>query len=350
MLANRAKASGQALVAVALAFLLGASGCSYLGFTIEKKRLRSEAKHDPSLGLARESAPEDCFQLVGRVTRPAGWTSPLFVAAIAREGEKRELVASREILPESSFYTLLVPSGSYDLLLFADRDGNGLYETGEVAGGTPPESPVEVGLSKASDGFLVDGPGLTAGSGGARETAVPVRVKRTPRSNIVGSLDDEMFDPKWGEEGMYRPTRLLAATQGLFFGLEPFDRDKVTVLFVHGIAGTPRDFKRLASGLDRSRFQPWFFYYPSGMPLDKLGAFLARAIGILGGDPAFDVRQLVVVAHSMGGLVSRRALNEVCAGGRPGYLKGYVSFSSPYGGMDSAASGVKTAPEVVPSW
>jgi pimeloyl-ACP methyl ester carboxylesterase len=347
---TRLRLVGRRPAAAALALLLGASGCTYLGFTVEKKRLRSETKHDPSLGLAREAAPEDCYQLVGRVTRPVGWSAPLLVAAIGREGERRELVASREVLPETGYYTLLLPSGLYDLVLLADRDGNGFYESGEVAGGTPPGSPVEASGSKSADGFVVDGPGLTAAGEGGGEASVPLRIRRTPRSNVVRSLDDEMFDPKWGEEGMYRPTRLLAATQGLFFGLEPFDRSKTVVLFVHGINGTPRDFKALAGGLDRSRFQPWFFYYPSGMPLDKLGAFLARGIRIIGSDPELGVAQLVVVAHSMGGLVSRRALNELCAEGRPAFLKGYVSFSSPYGGTDSAARGVREAPEVVPSW
>lgn len=330
--------------------LAGASGCSYLGWTVEKRKLRSEARHDPSLGLARESAPEDCFQLTGSVRRPEGSNVPLLVAAIGREGEKRELVASREILPAAPVYTLLLPSGTYDLVLLADRDGNGFYESSEVAGATPPGAPVEVGESRASDGFLVDGPELAAGEPAPARGRVPLRIRRTPRSNLVASLDDAIFDPKWGEEGMYRPTRLLAATQGFVFGLEPFDREKATVLFVHGIAGTPRDFRTLVAGIDRSRHQPLFFYYPSGMPLDKSGALLARLLAVLGTDPAFEATRVVVVAHSMGGLVARRAINEVCAGGRPPYLAGFVAFSSPWGGMDSAASGVRNAPEVVPAW
>ena len=340
----------RASASLSLGLLLGSAGCTYLGWTVEKKHLRREARNDPGLGLAREAAPENCFQLVGRVTRPAGWTAPLLVAAVAREAKGPELVASREILSEAGYYTLLLPAGTYDLFLLADRDGNGVYESAEAAGRTPVESPVEVGLSASKDGFLLDGPELPVAAGPVQEPSLSLRITRTPRSNVVASLDDPMCDPKRGEVGMYRPTRLLAATQGLVFGLGDFQPGKTMVLFVHGIDGTPRDFKVLAAGLDTSRYQPWFFYYPSGMPLDKLGMILARVIQAFGTDLSFDVPRLVVVAHSMGGLVSRRALNDLCANGRPGFLLGYVSFSSPYGGTGSAAKGVRQAPEVVPAW
>ena len=53
-----------------------------------------------------------------------------------------------------------------------------------------------------------------------------------------------------------------------------FDPDKIPVLFVHGIGGTPLDWKYLAKGLDRHRFQPWFYYYPSGLRLNLVSGLL----------------------------------------------------------------------------
>ena len=52
----------------------------------------------------------------------------------------------------------------------------------------------------------------------------------------------------------------------------------------------------------------------------------------------------------MGGLVGRRALNELCKSGKPTYLRLYASFDTPYGGVESAAGAVKRGTELIPSW
>jgi len=57
-----------------------------------------------------------------------------------------------------------------------------------------------------------------------------------------------------------------------------------------------------------------------------------------------------VVAHSMGGLVARAALQRLSAPHGPSYLKMYVSLATPYGGHDAAGAAEKHAPELVPSW
>jgi len=335
-----------------LAALLTASGCAYLEFATEKRAQRAELKRgrDNVLDLAREVAPESCFQLFGRVAAGEKRSEPLLVAAIDRRGSNHEVVASREVPPENEFYVLLLPGGQYDLLVFADLDRNGRFETAELVGRTPQPSPVEVGTGIAEDGFVATGPDLSVAVDAPQSSEQHISIKRSNVRNLVESLDDPLFDAKFGEEGMYRPTRLLARTQGFVFGLEPFDPGKTTVLFVHGITATPRDFKTLVAGLDRTRFQPWFFYYPSGLPLDKTGGLLAKVVGIFAKDRAFGAGRVAIVAHSMGGLVARRALDDLTKEGRPSYLVGYLSLASPYGGLDSAAAGVKHAPEVVPAW
>ena len=71
----------------------------------------------------------------------------------------------------------------------------------------------------------------------------------------------------------------MAHTQQYIFSFETVNERKTHVIFVHGSSGgTPRDFKFLVEGLDRERYQPWFYFYPSGMPLKKLGANLANII------------------------------------------------------------------------
>jgi pimeloyl-ACP methyl ester carboxylesterase len=177
---------------------------------------------------------------------------------------------------------------------------------------------------------------------------VPIEV--AVNDQVVSSLDDDFFDPGYGVMGLYNASNFLEHTQGYFFGLEPLDEEKTQVLFVHGAGGTPRDWKFLVDGMDRERFQPWFFYYPSGLPLDRTGAILAQLIERLADTPRFKLKHLVVVAHSMGGLVARSALNRLSAQRRPPYLEMYVSLSTPYGGHDAAQAGVERAPEAIPSW
>jgi triacylglycerol esterase/lipase EstA (alpha/beta hydrolase family) len=198
--------------------------------------------------------------------------------------------------------------------------------------------------------MIVGGPSLALDFSKPGKTDFRVQVRVRPTSYLYASLDDEFFDHRFGAEGLYNPTALIAHTQGFFFGLEEFDGSKTTVLFVHGISGTPRDWKFMVEGLDRSRYQPFFFYYPSGLPLDKLGALLANVIENLEADAKTSGRKIVLAAHSLGGLVALSAIDKLGEKGSSSSLAMYVSFSTPYGGVDSARIGVEKAPFVIPAW
>jgi pimeloyl-ACP methyl ester carboxylesterase len=64
----------------------------------------------------------------------------------------------------------------------------------------------------------------------------------------------------------------------------------------------------------------------------------------------YDFDELHVVAHSMGGLVSRGAINLCVQNRNCDYLASYTTISTPWNGVDSASNGVKWAPTVVPVW
>jgi pimeloyl-ACP methyl ester carboxylesterase len=198
--------------------------------------------------------------------------------------------------------------------------------------------------------LAVPGPAFTLDLSRPATTGLPVKVKVREQGYAYDSLDDEFFDPKYGAMGLYAPMDFIAHTQRYVFSLEKIHPGKTMVFFVHGVQGTPRDFKYLVDGLDKSRYQPWFYFYPSGMPLQKLGSLLAGIIRYLTAAEYFQVQRIIVVAHSMGGLVALSGLNQLCSNGAPPYLKGYVSFDSPYGGVEDAKKGVEKAPAVVPSW
>lgn len=164
----------------------------------------------------------------------------------------------------------------------------------------------------------------------------------------VSSLADPLFSNRQGRKGLWEPFAFWEdGGAGLHF-LQPYDPDKIPVLFVHGINGSPQDFATLISRLDESRYQPWVVSYPSGMRLSWLARGMFQFVEVLHRQYQFD--ELHVIAHSMGGLVSRGSLNLCVANGTCSYLRSYTTLSTPWNGVASAESGVKWSPTVVPVW
>lgn len=328
------------------------SGCGaatdYLAFMGRHKSLESSFQSHPSLEARRELYPEDCFYLSGRILMNRPYNGPVLIVAVSDRYAQREIVATRILRSPATFYSLFLPEGEYDLLAFVDLNNNNYFESQEMIGWTPVGKRAAVNRSLTIDGITVLGPEVKLDFNVTKKAEIPVNTKVTVNSYKYTSLDDDFFDSRYGTMGVYRPTQLLTHTQGSIFSLEEYDAKKTVVLFVHGMEGTPQDWKYMVDGLDRSRFQAWFYYYPSGLPLAQLESHLANSI--IERNTRHTINQLVIVAHSMGGLVARSAIDTLSKRDKPSYLKMYISMSSPYGGVEDANSGLKSAPVVVPSW
>ena len=59
---------------------------------------------------------------------------------------------------------------------------------------------------------------------------------------------------------------------------------------------------------------------------------------------------MVIAAYSQGGLVVREALNICGIQGQENVPQLFISFCTPYGGVDMAATAVAHSPVIVPSW
>jgi len=160
-------------------------------------------------------------------------------------------------------------------------------------------------------------------------------------------LADARFSSSIAEDGLWRPFDFLLKRQGGLYFLQPYDGALIPVLFVHGINGSPADFRFLIENLDRKRFQPWVYYYPSGAHLPTVADHLAQSVRKLQLQYGFD--SFIVVAHSMGGLVSRGFIQRYRQGGRA-EIPLFVSIATPWDGHKAAATGVKRAPAVVRVW
>jgi pimeloyl-ACP methyl ester carboxylesterase len=162
----------------------------------------------------------------------------------------------------------------------------------------------------------------------------------------ISNLTDPRFDAAIAEDGLWRPFDFLfKGHPGVYF-LGAYESGKVPVLFVHGINGTPQNFRTLIERLDRSRFQPWVYYYPSGASLDRVADHLAQTMRKL--QLQYGFTSFAVVAHSMGGLVSRGFLLRYREGGRAA-VPLFVSIATPWDGHKAAEYGTK-APVVVRVW
>ena len=113
--------------------------------------------------------------------------------------------------------------------------------------------------------------------------------------------------------GLLRPDK-SAAISGLYM-LEPFDPYKIPVVMVHGLWSSPLTWTEMFNDLRsdkriRDHYQFWFYLYPTGQPFwnsaEQMRTDLAYVRGQL--DPnrrLAGMDQMVLVGHSMGGLVSK---------------------------------------------
>jgi pimeloyl-ACP methyl ester carboxylesterase len=102
--------------------------------------------------------------------------------------------------------------------------------------------------------------------------------------------------------------------QGLYM-LEPFDPEKMPVVLVHGLWSSPITWMEMYNDLHsdplvRQHYQFWFYMYPTGQPfwvsatqMREDLAVMRRTLDPSRAHPALD--QMVLVGHSMGGLVSK---------------------------------------------
>ena len=114
-------------------------------------------------------------------------------------------------------------------------------------------------------------------------------------------------------EGLLIPN--LVEVKSQIYINEPYRPGKIPVVFIHGLWSSPRTWTDMNNSLlndpeIRANYQFFFALYPTGEPVLESARILREKIQELRevfdpgkSDPAWD--QMVVVCHSMGGIVSR---------------------------------------------
>jgi pimeloyl-ACP methyl ester carboxylesterase len=120
------------------------------------------------------------------------------------------------------------------------------------------------------------------------------------------------------------------------------------VLFVYGIGGSSQDWKTIFDKINRTKYQLWFYQYPTGFHLDKSANALANSLILL--KQRYGFEHIDVVAHSMGGLVARGAIQRAANLAKTNFVSHFISISTPWDGHEAAKMGVKHMNYPVPSW
>jgi pimeloyl-ACP methyl ester carboxylesterase len=273
------------------------------------------------------------------------------IVVLAYAGEPPDIqVGDTIVLPAPGSYFLLVPVGTFRVVAFEDCNGNRIPDPEERTAILGNGEPIEVKGGQATRGLDLTltqqpPPGLGITSPVATDAVVGVDSIPRPQLGEIVTLDDPRFTDQAATTGLWRPVEfLLDVGAGIYF-LEPYDEERVPVIFVHGALGHPGIWRFLIEQLDRKRFQPWLVYYPTAARLEIIAAAIAQWLRVLAVE--HQVGTEVVVAHSMGGLVAREVINHLGNSVGPITL---VTISTPWLGHAAAAKGVQQAPVVAPSW
>ena len=96
--------------------------------------------------------------------------------------------------------------------------------------------------------------------------------------------------------------------------LQPYDPNRTPVIFVHGLQDTPASWAPMINSLRddpeiRRRYQLWVYSYPSGYPYSYSAALFRKELDAIA--RAYpDRKEIVLVGHSMGGMVSRLMITD----------------------------------------
>ncbi|PKN18188.1 MAG: hypothetical protein CVU71_11780 [Deltaproteobacteria bacterium HGW-Deltaproteobacteria-6] len=293
---------------------------------------------------------KDSCLLIGEVINVSSRKTSIVVVTYSNQSGV-VTIADYTVLSGSGQYEMLVREGNYEIFAFEDANGDLSYDPNEWAGyyGKPDQVKTQVGGAVFGLDIILK-----------PETKPPVsslaslliqfsggKKKPSTSAGTLANLDDPVFSAENGLAGFWTPLEFFKRIGCNIFFIEPYDAKKIPILFVHGAAGSPQDWRYFINHLDRSRYQPWIFYYPSGARLDTTAFLLRTKLYDLYRKYQFE--SLYVVAHSMGGLVSR----SVIIAREDNYydaIKLFVSISTPWGGEQRAKTGVQNSPAVIPSW
>ena len=152
-----------------------------------------------------------------------------------------------------------------------------------------------------------------------RDSATYVDQKLSIQDNIViDKLTSLPGNSSLRFLGLIKPHK-YKKLQGFYLS-RPYDKNRIPIVMVHGILSTPESFMDMAEAIElqqdlNKKYQIWHYFYPTGIPWlatahDFRTSFrqLVKTVDPQNSHPNID--KTVIIAHSMGGLISRLSVSE----------------------------------------
>ncbi len=250
-------------------------GCNYLSIPATDDILSRPYKKEGT----PDSPVYNSAVIKGRLTGTAKSSAATLIAAyrLGKDGDAA-CTGYTSITPSGSFMMYL-PEGQYHLYALTDYNANGIFENNEISGICGSSSdPREIALR---EGDLLTNIDIHA-SGLSRYTlklpgALPFRehqkiAKKVTYNGQILKIYSEYFSPENAQTGYWHPSSFMQTFGAHIYLTEEYNPRKIPILFVHGTEGSPHNWIYLCMRLDRSRYQPLFYYYPSGIRLSLSAA------------------------------------------------------------------------------
>lgn len=304
--------------------------------------------------------------ILGKVELPESIVKnqqPVVIVAYPAEPQSAKKTGTEHfvILDRTDEFMLYLPQGDYFLYALFDLNNDYIYEENETIGvyGKPDiihlsENEIKNNINLKITSLDYEGTNFPTGFSTKYNYE---SIEYCTRNGQKRKIYSEIFSYENARIGWWHPSLFMKAFGANIYLTQDYNPEKIPVLFIHGAQGSPYDFSYFFVRLRNSNFQPLFFYYPSGMRLQMLSELLYLKIKELNSQYKF--KKLIIVAHSMGGLVSRAMITDYYDGFfadmenesiHENFIKMFISFATPWSGFKSASTAIKTSPYILPSW
>lgn len=336
--------------ALAVVMLAGITGCRYM--SIPQK---DDIQAKPAYQRGKSSTPVyNSAVIKGKLVSAEKIKVSTLIIACQSADDDRKPVEYTTVNSNGDFM-LYVPEGRYHLYAVTDYNANGAYEDDEVSGCYG--SPLSPGEISVREGGLITDAVIPVSRANGYTMKLPVDLSLIENPKIIRQIAhngqilkiySEYFSPENAQTGYWNPSSFMKAFGAHIYLTEDYNPRKIPILFIHGTEGSPHNWIYLYMRLDRSRYQPWFFYYPSGIRLSLAAALLNEELREL--HAKFGFQKMAVVAHSVGGLTARSFLNHYITDKQNNFIKLFVSFATPWSGFEMADASQRLPHKSIPVW
>ena len=281
--------------------------------------------------------------------------SNVVVGLFKRDGKKLTYAGIRSVSPGDRINMLVRDKdASYTVMAYLDSNGDFAYQSDESKSAARIDDP-EIHWASDRDKDLdcpdyesmkIEQIDLT----GKEKLDWPRKAPEIRNFLETISLDDdERFSDENVKLGLWQPFVFETEIGYGLYVLKDFDPTKNSIVLVHGISDSPRVFKSVVEAIEAipDDYQVLMFHYPSAVSLDYTSYILSAALNEV--IRRSQIPQLDIIAHSMGGLVSKGMILQSSAELRQS-MRLFISIATPYGGHAGAQAGLDWSPNVARVW